>query len=107
MDLKPGTNALEYKKIEAKYYNDANIIKENVDNLDNTYFIMYEAYYHKLLLGLPINKYDMLLQGNMGYDGENNVIKYFDSQPMGTKFIVYRGFENGQALHECLVAIRL
>ena len=97
LDLKMGTNALEYKKIEAKYYNDANTIKKNVDNLDKAYFIMYEAYYNKLLLNLPINKYDMLLQGNMGYDGENNVIKYFDSLPMGTQFIMYRGFENGQA----------
>ena len=92
-----GTNALKYKYIEPKYYNDSIIIKENVRNLNNTYFVMYEAYYNKLLLGLDINKYDMLLQGNMGYDGENNVIKYFDSLPKGTQFLMYKGFENGQA----------
>ena len=97
LDLKEGTNALEYKKIEAKYYDNAKIIEDNVKNLKDAYFIMYEAYYNKLLLGLPINKYDMLLQGNMGYDGENRVIEYFDSLPKGTKFILYREFEQGQA----------
>ena len=97
LDLSYGTNALQYKKIESKYYNDSVLIKENVDDLENTYFIMYEAYYNKLLLDLPINKYDMLLQGNMGYDGENKVIDYFDSLPNGTQFILYKGFENGQA----------
>lgn len=97
LDMKEGTNALQYKKIEAKYYNDSQIIKENIKDLNNTYFIMYEAYYNKLLLGLPINKYDMLLNGNMGYNGEENVIKYFDSLENGTKFILYRNFEQGQA----------
>ena len=58
---------------------------------------MYEAYYNKLLLGLDINKYDVMLSGNLGYKGEEKAIEYFDSLGMGTKFILFREFEGGQA----------
>ena len=97
VDMSYGTNALKYKLVETKYLSDANIIKENVNNLDNTYFIMYEAYYNKLLLGLDINRYDVMLSGNLGYNGEDNAIKYFDSLKLGTKFIIYKEYEGGQA----------
>lgn len=97
LDLKYGTNALKYKKIEAKYYNDAYKIKDEVKNLSNVYFNMYEAYYYKLLLGLDINKYDLLLTGNLGYNGEDKVLKYYDSLAEGTQFIMYNTFEEGQA----------
>ncbi|MBQ3021639.1 MAG: hypothetical protein IJD92_05410 [Bacilli bacterium] len=97
LDLKNGTNALEGKLIESKYLDDSIKIKQNVDNLENTYFIMYEAYYNKLLLGLDINKYDVMLSGNLGYDGEKKAIEYFDSLSMGTKFILFREYEGGQA----------
>ena len=92
-----GTNALKYKLVEKKYIDDSITLKNNVENFDNTYFIMYEAYYNKLLLGLNINKYDVMLTGNLGYDGENKTIKYFDSLSMGTKFILYNDFEGGQS----------
>ena len=62
----------------------------------NTYFIIYEGYYNKLLLDLPINKYDVMLSGNLGYKGEEKTIEYFNTLPMGTKFILYRNFEGGQ-----------
>ena len=97
LDMKEGTNALKYKKIEAKYYNDAMILKNNLNSFNDVYFIMYEAYYNKLLLGLDINKYDLLLMGNMGYNGEDNVIKYFDSSKNGTKFVMFKEYEGGQA----------
>lgn len=92
-----GTNALKYKLVEKKYIDDSITLKNNVENFDNTYFIMYEAYYNKLLLGLNINKYDVMLTGNLGYDGENKTIKYFDSLSIGTKFILYNDFEGGQS----------
>jgi len=97
LDMKDGTNALKYKKIESKYVVDSEIIKEHFDNFDNVYFVMYEAYYNKLLLGLEINKYDVMLSGNLGYNGENNTIKYFDSLSPGTKFIMYNEYEGGQS----------
>jgi len=96
IDMEWGTNSLKYKVIESKYVNDANLIKEHINDLNNTYFIIYEGYYTKLLLDIPINKYDVMLSGNLGYKGEEKTIEYFDSLPMGTKFILYRGFEGGQ-----------
>ena len=97
LDMRVGTNALKYKRVEASYVENANIIKDNVDNLDSTYFIMYEAYYNKLLLGLDINKYDVMLEGNLGYNGVKNTIKYFDSLSMGTQFLIYHEHEGGQS----------
>jgi hypothetical protein len=95
-----GTNSLNYKLIESKYITDMNTIKDNVEDLDNVYFIMYEAYYNKLLLNLNINEYDLLLKGNIGYDGENRVINYFDSLDNGTLFLTYSSFEGGDASKE-------
>ena len=58
---------------------------------------MYEAYYNKLLLNLDINKYDVMLSGNLGYNGEEETIKYFDKLSVGSKFILYKNYEGGQA----------
>ena len=96
LDMSYGSNALKNKLIETKYISDAKTIKNNVSNLDNLYFVMYEGYYNKLLLDLDINKYDVMLNGNLGYDGVNNTIKYFDKLPSGTKFIMYSTYEGGQ-----------
>ncbi len=96
IDMEEGTNALKYKLVEKKYIDDANIIKQEIDDFNNTYFIMYEAYYNKLLLNIDINKYDVMLSGNLGYKGEENAIEYFDSLSMGTKFILYKDYEGGQ-----------
>jgi len=106
LDMKDGTNALKYKRVEAKYVDDAEIIKKNINNLDNTYFVMYESYYNKLLLGIDINKYDVMLTGNLGYNGEKNTIKYFDSLSPGTKFLIYREYEGGQAPKEVYYHIK-
>ena len=100
MDMSYGTNALKYKPIETKYITDAKTIKNKLGNLDNLYFIMYEGYYNKLLLGLDINKYDVMLNGNLGYNGVKNTIKYFKYSPNGTKFIMYNTYEGGQAPKE-------
>lgn len=97
LDMEVGTNALKYKVVESKYVNDSKIIKKEVKDLENTYFIMYEAYYNKLLLDLPINKYDVMLSGNLGYKGEEKTMEFFDSLPMGTKFLMYRQYEGGQS----------
>ena len=97
MQLEYGTNALKYKLIKKYYLEDAKQIEKHIDNLENTYFIMYEAYYNKILLGLKINKYDLTLKGNLGYNGEEETIKYFDKQPSNTQFLIHKDFEYGQA----------
>ena len=97
INMEYGTNALKYKRVESKYLNDSKILKEHINNFNNTYFIMYEAYYNKLLLNLDINKYDVMLSGNLGYNGEEETIKYFDKLSVGSKFILYKNYEGGQA----------
>ena len=95
IDMNYGTYSLKYKLIETRYINGANNIKSNINDLDNTYFIMYEAYYDKLLLNIKINPYDLILTGNLGYNGEKRIIEYFDSLPSNTKFIIHKQYGGG------------
>ena len=47
----------------------------------------YNNYIYKFLLDLPINKYDVLLYGNMGYNGTKKLINYLKSAKEDTYFI--------------------
>ena len=40
---------------------------------------MMDSYYNKYLLNLKLNRYDLLLLGNLGKRGEKGVIEDFDS----------------------------
>lgn len=95
-DLSEGIGALEYKDIDSKYLVNAQVIDKEIDNLDKTYFVMYDAYVYKLLLNKKINSYDLLLNGNMGYKGEDSVINYFDSLDSNTYFLLNLEYEGGQ-----------
>lgn len=95
-DLSKGSGALEYKDIDSKYLVNAQVIDKEIDNLDKTYFVMYDAYVYKLLLNKKINSYDLLLNGNMGYKGEDSVINYFDSLDSNTYFLLNLEYEGGQ-----------
>ena len=95
-DLSKGIGALEYKDIDSKYLVNAQGIDKEIDNLDKTYFVMYDAYVYKLLLNKKINSYDLLLNGNMGYKGEDSVINYFDSLDSNTYFLLNLEYEGGQ-----------
>ena len=95
-DLSKGMGALEYKDIDSKYLVNASRIDKEIDNLDKTYFIMYDAYVYKLLLNKKINSYDLLLNGNIGYKGEDSVINYFDSLDSDTYFLLNLEYEGGQ-----------
>ncbi len=44
----------------------------------------------------PINSYDLLLNGNMGYLGEEKVIEYFNSLEKTTYFLLNTTYEGGQ-----------
>lgn len=95
-DLSKGIGALEYKDIDSKYLVNAQVIDKEIDNLDKTYFVMYDAYVYKLLLNKKINSYDLLLNGNIGYKGEDSVINYFDSLDSNTYFLLNLEYEGGQ-----------
>ena len=95
-DLTKGLGSLEYKDIDRKYLINLDTITKEIPNIDKTYFIMYDAYFYKLLLNKDINSYDLLLNGNIGYNGEEEVIKYFNSLDSNTYFLLNNIFEGGQ-----------
>ena len=48
---------------------------QNIKKYDNIYFLYNDMYYHKLKNKIPINKFDLILNGNNGYQGNNNLKK--------------------------------
>lgn len=95
-DLVEGENALEYKDISRSYLVNKDLFLKEVPNLNNTYFLMYDAYVYKYLLNNPITSYDLLLNGNLGYNGEERVIDYFNSLDSNTYFVLNRVYTGGQ-----------
>lgn len=95
-DLVEGENALEYKDISRSYLVNKVLFLKEVPNLNNTYFLMYDAYVYKYLLNNPITSYDLLLNGNLGYNGEERVIDYFNSLDSNTYFVLNRVYTGGQ-----------
>ena len=95
-DLTEGENALKYKDIASTYITNKNTMLEELPDIDNTYFIMYDAYIYKYLLNKTINSYDLLLNGNMGYMGEERVLEYFNSLETTTYFLLNTTYEGGQ-----------
>ena len=95
-DLVKGTGILEYKDIENKYLDNMKLIEKEIPSLDNTYFIMYDAYFYKYLLNKKIGSYDLLLNGNLGYKGEERVIEYFNSLDKDSYFLLNKEYEGGQ-----------
>lgn len=95
-DLVEGENALEYKDISRSYLVNKDLFLKEVPNLNNTYFLMYDAYIYKYLLNNPITSYDLLLNGNLGYNGEERVIDYFNSLDSNTYFVLNRVYTGGQ-----------
>lgn len=51
---------------------------------------------YKYLLNNPITSYDLLLNGNLGYNGEERVIDYFNSLDSNTYFVLNRVYTGGQ-----------
>lgn len=94
--MSKGVGSLVYKDIDSKYIDNIKMIEKEVPNLENTYFVMYDAYFYKYLLSKKINSYDLLLNGNMGYKGEEKVIEYFNSLDQDTYFLLNNEYEGGQ-----------
>ncbi len=99
-DLVLGDNALKDKYISSTYLTNGDTLEKELPDINNTYFIMYDAYFYKLLLDKPINSYDLLLNGNMGYKGEDRVISYFNSLNADTYFVLNKDYEGGQLSKE-------
>jgi len=97
-DFAWGTNRLENKLVIAKYKEDANLLNTNLEQLDKAVFVVHEAYYYKFLLDLDINKYDLLLNGNNGYDSVNRILNEFAKMPLETQYILNSEYPSGGQL---------
>ena len=95
-DLVEGENALQYKDISRSYLVNKDLFLKEIPDLNNTYFLMYDAYIYKYLLNEAITSYDLLLNGNLGFKGEERVIEYFNSLDHNTYFVVNKVYTGGQ-----------
>ncbi len=70
-------NIFKYRRIEEKYIERSNVLKDYFKgDFSNVTFVLYDNYLYKLLLGLKIDKYDIILYGNMGYKGTEKMIEH-------------------------------
>lgn len=82
-------NIFKYRYIQSEYIENRDVLKRHFDNnFENVCLILYDNYIYKFLLDLPINKYDVLLYGNMGYNGTQKIIDYLDSLKKDTYFVL-------------------
>lgn len=90
-------NIFKYRFVNQEYYDNAMELDSYFEGkYDNVYFVFYSAYLNKLLLDIPINNYDLLLKGNLGYNGEERVIKEFENMN-DVYFVVEQVFKHNQA----------
>lgn len=81
-------NIFKHRYIQNEYIKNANDLKRHFNNdFSNVCLMTYDNYIYKFLLDLRINKYDVLLYGNMGYNGTEKLIKYLDSLKKETYFV--------------------
>lgn len=69
------SNNFRYRKINNQVCKEMNTVVEYLKTIDgNIYIIDMYAYFLKLEMNMPINKYDLLNNGNLGKDGEIRII---------------------------------
>ncbi len=76
-------NKLFYTNIKNKYYS------VNRYNSDYKFIISGDSYFIKLYGNIDITKYDLLLNGNMGYDGSKRYIKDINNKCINSKCVFY------------------
>lgn len=67
-------NYLKYRAKDEDFDVTVDLVNKYRDN-DKLFLFLRNAYAVKLLINEPINKYDLINDGNMGYDGANRYIK--------------------------------
>ena len=66
--------------MQTEYIDNRNSLISYFDSdFSHVCFVTYDNYLYKFLLNLPINKYDLILYGNMGYHGTEKMINYLKS----------------------------
>ena len=89
-------NLFKYRYLQNEYMSDIEALKkyfiDNNINADNIYFILMNSYLYKLALNMPINEFDLPLKGNLGYNGEEELIKKIDNLKNGSIIIVNNAY---------------
>ncbi len=89
-------NLFKYRYLQNEYMPDIEALKkyfiDNNINVDNVYFILMNSYLYKLALNMPINEFDLPLKGNLGYNGEEELIKKIDNLKNGSIIIVNNAY---------------
>ena len=89
-------NLFKYRYLQNEYMSDIEALKkyfiDNNINADNVYFILMNSYLYKLALNMPINEFDLPLKGNLGYNGEEELIKKIDNLKNGSIIIVNNAY---------------
>lgn len=75
------TKEYKYKKMLLHYDYSIRIISDyiNKQTIDNIFIMAKSAYMYKLEAKLPINKYDLLIDGNLGSGGIEKIIEEIDN----------------------------
>ena len=88
-DFTHDNNLFKYRPIQSEYLKN----KNDLYNYFNGYFgdvcfLTYDNYLYKFLLDLPINKYDVILYGNLGYKGTEKMINYLKTLEKDHYFVL-------------------
>lgn len=83
-----GRNVAEYVRLDEI----SDYIRNNSNKYDHIYFFSKNAFYVKLNVSYPLDKYDMICNGNMGYNGSVRYIQEINDFCSDNKcmFILYK-----------------
>ena len=96
-------NIFKYRPIQSEYLKNKNSLFNYFNgNFDNVCFLLYDNYLYKFLLDLPINKYDVILYGNLGYNGTKKMINYIKSLEKDHYFVIESVITGAQYNQEIL-----
>ena len=80
MDYTYDQNIFKFRPIQREYIKNKEILANYFqDYYDDVCFLLYDNYLYKYLLDIPINKYDVILYGNLGYKGTEKMMNYLDN----------------------------
>ena len=86
-------NLFKYRYLQDEYMSDIEALKDYFDDdYDNVYFILMNSYLYKLSLDIPINEFDLPLKGNLGYNGEEELIKKIKEIKDGSIIVINNAY---------------
>lgn len=86
-------NLFKYRYLQNEYMSDIEALKDYFnDDYDNVYFILMNSYLYKLALDIPINEFDLPLKGNLGYNGEEELIKKIKKIKDGSIIVINNAY---------------